>query len=308
MAETPDRPKELAVVSGKGGTGKTSIVASFAALAGDKVLADCDVDAPDLHLVLAPQVEQSGDFSSSKVARIETEKCAGCGKCAEVCQFDAILDDGPANEVVAKTYRVDPIRCEGCSVCVHFCPADAMAFEDTVSGQWFVSGTRYGPMVHARLGVAAENSGKLVTLVRNKARDSAREQGLGLIIADGAPGIGCPVIASIAGATLVLIVTEPTLSGRHDLERAWELTKVFGARAAVCINKHDLNPEVASAIEVSAAEEGLPVLGRVRYDAAVTNAQTAGVSVVEYGGAAAEDIHALWDAVAEALGTEEANA
>jgi len=294
--------RELVVISGKGGTGKTSIVASFAALASNAVLADCDVDAADLHLVLAPNIKHREEFSAGKQAMIDQERCTACGKCEEVCQFDAVHLDEPKAGALGKTYRVDPIACEGCSVCVRFCPADAILFADVVSGEWFVSDTRHGPMVHAKLGIAAENSGKLVTLVRNKAREIASENGLDLIIADGSPGIGCPVIASIAGASLVLVVTEPTLSGLHDLERACGLTKFFGARAAVCINKHDLNPEVAAEIEKQADSVDVPVLGRVRYDKAVTAAQIAGLSVVEHGASpAAEDIRILWQNVSSEL-------
>ncbi|MFH1731129.1 MAG: ATP-binding protein [Planctomycetota bacterium] len=298
--------KELVVISGKGGTGKTSVVASFAALAESKVIADCDVDAADLHLVLAPNIKHREEFSASKQAMIDQERCTACGKCEEVCQFDAIHLDEPKTGVLGKTYRVDPIACEGCSVCVRFCPADAILFGDVVSGEWFISDTRHGPMVHAKLGVAAENSGKLVTLVRNKAREIAAENTLGLIIADGSPGIGCPVIASIAGASLVLVVTEPTLSGLHDLERVCGLTKFFGAQTAVCINKCDLNPEVAAEIENGAEEKGIRVLGRVRYDSAVTRAQVDGISVVEADGesAAADDIRALWQNVSAELNSE----
>jgi len=297
--------RELVVISGKGGTGKTSIVASFAALASGAVLADCDVDAADLHLVLAPNIKHREEFSASKQAVIDQERCTACGKCEEVCQFDAVRLDEPKAGVPGKTYRVDPIACEGCSVCVRFCPADAIMFGDVVSGEWFVSDTRHGPMVHAKLGIAAENSGKLVTLVRNKAREIASENGLDLILADGSPGIGCPVIASIAGASLVLVVAEPTLSGLHDLERACGLTKFFGARTAVCINKHDLNPEVAAKIEKQADSVDVPVLGRVRYDKAVTAAQIAGLSVVEYDdSAAAEDIRILWQNVSSELNSK----
>jgi len=294
--------KELVVISGKGGTGKTSIVAAFAALAQDKVIVDCDVDAADLHLVMAPEIRHREEFCSSKQAMIDPDKCAACGQCEQVCQFDAIHLDGPRTHMVAKTYRVDPVACEGCSVCVRFCPTDAILFGDVVSGEWFISDTRHGPMVHAKLGVAAENSGKLVTLVRNKAREIAEENKLNLIIADGSPGIGCPVIASIAGASLVLVVTEPTLSGLHDLERVCELTAHFGAKTAVCVNKWDLNPEITGRIEQGAKTRNVPVLGRVRYDAAVTNAQIGGFSVVEIdGGPAAEDVRALWQRVAAGL-------
>jgi len=295
--------KELVVISGKGGTGKTSVVASFAALAESKVIADCDVDAADLHLVMSPEIKHREEFCSSKQAMIDPDKCAACGQCEPVCQFDAIHMDGPGTRVVAKTYRVDPVACEGCSVCVRFCPTDAIMFGDVVSGEWFISDTRHGPMVHAKLGVAAENSGKLVTLVRNKAREIAKENKLGLILADGSPGIGCPVIASIAGASLVLVVTEPTLSGLHDLERVCGLTKFFGAQTAVCINKCDLNPEVAAEIESGAEAKGIRVLGKVRYDPAVTSAQVDGLSVVEADGesAAADDIRALWQNVSAEL-------
>ena len=294
--------KELVVISGKGGTGKTSIVASFAALAEKKVLADCDVDAADLHLVLAPEIEHAEKFIASKEARIDPEKCDGCGKCAEVCQFDAINTDGPANESLARTYRVDPIACEGCSVCVRFCPPGAIDFVDVVSGEWFISRTRHGPMVHARLYVAAENSGKLVTLIRNQARKLAEQSGLDLIIADGSPGIGCPVIASIAGAALALVVSEPTLSALHDLERVCKLTTFFQTKTAVSVNKYDLNPEIAAAIESAAVKNGAAVLGRVRYDGAVTDAQLKGLSVVEdsQDGAAA-DVRDLWQQVLAAL-------
>jgi len=294
--------KELVVISGKGGTGKTSLVASFAALAQNAVLADCDVDAADLHLVLEPQIKHQESFVASKVARINAERCTACGTCAEVCQFGAITPDGPGNSTVAKTYRVNPVSCEGCSVCTLFCPEKAIAFEDAVSGEWFVSEMRHGPMVHAKLGVAAENSGKLVTLVRNQARALAEKRGLALIIADGSPGIGCPVIASIAGASLVLVVSEPTLSGLHDLERACDLTRHFQARTAVCINKCDLNSNLAAKIEGTATEQGVPMLGRVRYDPAVTRAQTQGLSVVEMDNSqAAHDIRGLWRSVEEEL-------
>lgn len=289
---------ELVVISGKGGTGKTSVVASFAALAESKVLADCDVDAADLHLVLSPRTLRREAFVAGKSARIVTEKCVGCGRCAQVCRFEALTFDGPANDVVGKTYRIDPVACEGCGVCAHFCPAEAVEFSDEVSGEWFVSETRHGPMVHARLGVAQENSGKLVTLIRRQARGIAEEKGLRLVIIDGSPGIGCPVIASITGATLVLVVTEPTLSGLHDLDRVVDLARHFGIPAAACVNKCDINPAVADKIRRHCLDRNVQVLGSIRYDAAVTQAQIAGKSVVEYdSGPASEDIRALWQAI-----------
>ena len=295
--------KELVVISGKGGTGKTSIVASFAALAKNAVLADCDVDAADLHLVLEPKVKQTSDFSGGKEASIVTEKCIGCGKCQDMCRFDAVNFNGEGNDVVDKTFTIDPVSCEGCKVCVEFCPADAIEFNDSINGQWFISDTRFGPMVHAKLGIAEENSGKLVTLIRKEAKRIAQEQKKDLLIVDGSPGIGCPVIASITAADLVLVVTEPTLSGKHDLDRVSRLTENFGIKTLVCVNKSDVNPRITDQISEEAGSRGLKVIGRIAYDEAFTKAQMIKASVVEYtGGAITEQIKALWRQVTYALG------
>jgi MinD superfamily P-loop ATPase len=289
--------KEIVVISGKGGTGKTSIVASFAALTKKAVLADCDVDAADLHLILQPDIKQRSDFSGGKRASITTEKCTGCGKCAEVCNFDAVSLENHAK----KTYTIDPIACEGCKVCVEFCPADAIKFEDCINGQWFVSDTRFGPMVHARLGIAEENSGKLVTLIRKEAKRIAKEQKKDLIIVDGSPGIGCPVIASIAGADLVLVVTEPTLSGKHDLERVADLTAGFGIPTLVCINKSDINPQIAAQIEEDGHKRNLKLAGKIHYDKAFTKAQIKKSSIIEYSdGMVSKEIRSLWQKVMDA--------
>ena len=294
--------KELVVISGKGGTGKTSIVAAFADLAKNAVFADCDVDAADLHLVLEPQVRQTSDFSGGKQASVIIEKCIGCGKCRELCRFDAINLNGPANDTIAKTFTVDPISCEGCKVCVEFCPVDAIEFKDSINGQWFISDTRFGTMVHAKLGIAEENSGKLVSLIRKEAKRIAQEQKKDFIIVDGSPGIGCPVIASITGADLVLIITEPTLSGKHDLERVADLAAGFKIPTLVAINKFDINPDIAGQIEEDAHKRNIKVVGKVRYDNAFTKAQIMKCSVVEYtGGAVTEDIKALWRNVTYAL-------
>jgi MinD superfamily P-loop ATPase len=294
--------KELVVISGKGGTGKTSIVASFASLAENVVLADCDVDAADLHLLLAPEVKQTADFSGGKLASIMTESCIGCGRCEEVCNFDATVFDGPRNDIVEKTYRIDPISCEGCSVCVHFCPVDAIQFNEAINGQWFISETRSGPMVHARLGIAQENSGKLVSLIRKEAKLIATERNSDLIIVDGSPGIGCPVIASITGADLVLVVTEPTLSGRHDLERVVELTKHFDIPTVICINKYDINPKIAEEIKSATHGWNLQIAGEIAYDSAFTKAQIAAKSIVEYSnGSLKGQIISLWESVLGAL-------
>ena len=299
--------KEIVVISGKGGTGKTSVVASFAALAGSAVLADCDVDAADLHLILKPDVKQTHDFSGGKRASVITEKCIGCGRCEEVCNFDAARFNGPSNDVVDRTYKIDPVACEGCSVCVHFCPADAIKFEDATNGRWFISDTRFGPMVHAKLGIAEENSGKLVSLIRKQAKQIATEQNKDLIIVDGSPGIGCPVIASVSGADLVLVVTEPTISAQHDLERVIELTEHFKIPAAVCINKCDINPGIAKKIEKKVERKGLKFAGEVPYDIAVTKAQVAGKSIVEYSDNGLKgQIISLWKSVLGTLNAEEA--
>jgi MinD superfamily P-loop ATPase len=295
--------KELVVISGKGGTGKTSIVAAFAALARNAVFADCDVDAADLHLVLEPKIKQKSDFSGGKRAAIATEKCVGCAKCQDFCRFDAIHFNGQANDVVDRTFTIDPISCEGCKVCVEFCPVDAIEFSDCINGQWFISDTRFGPMVHARLGIAEENSGKLVTVIRKEAKRIAQEQKKDLLIVDGSPGIGCPVIASITGANLVLVVTEPSLSGKHDLDRVSKLTANFGIKTLVCINKADINPQIAGQISEEAQQRGLKVIGELPYDEAFTKAQIIKASVVEFtGGAITEQIKALWRQVTYALG------
>ncbi|HOZ49790.1 MAG TPA: ATP-binding protein [Candidatus Hydrogenedentes bacterium] len=295
--------KELVVISGKGGTGKTSIVASFAALAKDPVLADCDVDAADLHLVLAPDVQRREDFSGGKRAHVDSARCIACGKCQEVCRFNAISLGELGNPWIDRAFRIDPIACEGCGVCAWFCPEKAIAFEPAVNGEWYVSETRHGPMVHAKLGIAEENSGKLVSLVRYEARKLAKERARDVIIIDGSPGIGCPVIASITGAHLVLVVTEPTVSGLHDLNRVADLINHFAVPGLVCINKWDLNPEMTAAIEAEALSRRLAIAGRVRYDHGVTEAQIQRQSIVEYqedGGA--QDIRAVWNAVQNRIG------
>jgi len=287
--------KELVIISGKGGTGKTSIVASFASLAKNAVFADCDVDAADLYLVLEPKMTQQSNFSGGKRAAIVVEKCSGCGKCQELCRFDAIHLNGEGNDVVDKTFIVDPISCEGCKVCVEFCPVDAIEFNDCINGQWFISDTRFGPMVHAKLGIAEENSGKLVTLIRKEAKRIAAEEEKNLIIVDGSPGIGCPVIASITGADLVLIITEPTLSGKHDLGRVADLTASFRIPTLLCINKSDLNREITAQITEEAGNRGIKLAGKIRYDKAFTKAQIMKATVIEYtGGRVSEEIKTLW--------------
>jgi len=294
--------KEIVVISGKGGTGKTSITAAFAALAENAVLADCDVDAADLHLILKPDVCETHDFSGGKVARVRADVCIGCGRCAEVCRFDAVRLADASTEVLAQTYAVDPVLCEGCSVCAHFCPVQAIDFADAINGQWFLSETRFGPLVHARLGIAEENSGKLVSLIRKEAKRIAEERDEAYIIVDGSPGIGCPVIASITGADLVVVVTEPTLSGEHDLARVLDLAAHFGIPALVCVNKWDINPEVTRRIEATVIERGVNLAGRITYDPVVTQAQVAGQSIPEYDrGSVRDQLARLWQVVQRKL-------
>ena len=283
---------ELVVISGKGGTGKTSIVASFAVLASDAVLADCDVEAADLDLVLAPTVKLREQFYSGHVAVIRGDDCLGCGDCVEHCRFDAVRVNGAGHGDAP--YWIDPIACDGCGTCVRFCPEQAIDFPERRSGEWFVSDTRHGPLVHAKLFAAEGNSGKLVATVRNEAKRIAAEQRRQLIIIDGPPGVGCPVIASLTGASLALVVTEPTVSGEHDLERVLHLTKHFDIPAAVCVNKWDVNSSMAQQIERKALELGAAVAGRVRYDTQVTSAQIEARATVELECGAADDIRALW--------------
>jgi MinD superfamily P-loop ATPase len=295
--------KELVVISGKGGTGKTSLVASFAVLAKQTVVADCDVDAADLHLILNPEVKTRRDFISGHEAVICQAQCAGCGICQDHCRFDAIrLNDSDDCE---EMFYIDGFLCEGCGVCVRFCPELAIDFPERLCGEWMVSDTRCGVMVHAQLGVAAENSGKLVSIVRREARKIAVQQNIKLIIVDGPPGIGCPVIASITGADLVLIVTEPTVSGLHDLRRVADVAKHFEIPALVCINKWDINTGLSSKIEQETISRGMTLAGKIRYDLAVTDAQIHKQAAVEYQqNECTQDIRAVWEQVETTLNNQ----
>ncbi|MFC2062496.1 ATP-binding protein [Chloroflexota bacterium] len=284
--------KEIVVLSGKGGTGKTSIVGSFAAIAQRKVLADCDVDAADLHLLLSPSVKQENEFWSGQVAYIDQGSCTECGLCQELCRFNAI-----------ENYSVDPVSCEGCGFCSHICPAEAITMKENMAGHWFISDTKYGPLVHARLGIAQENSGKLVAVVRQQARQIAANEGKGLIISDGPPGIGCPVISSLSGASLALLVTEPTLSAIHDLERVLGVCRHFSVPALVCINKYDLNQENTQQIESNCLNQGVEIAGRIPFDNVVTKSIVQGVPVVEYSdGKVTCEIEKMWRTLSAMLG------
>jgi len=285
--------RKMTILSGKGGTGKTTITASFASLSSDAVFADCDVDASNLHLLLKPEVKETIEFKGLNLAVIDPERCTQCGLCEERCRFNAIHD-----------FTVDGIHCEGCKVCVQICPVQAIDFVERICGHAYVSETNYGPMSHARLIPGMENSGKLVTLVRQNAKKLAEDGGHEIVLVDGPPGIGCPVIASLADIDHGLVVVEPTLSGIHDLKRALELLDHFGVEPLVCINKHDLNDENTEAIEEFCNEEGIMLIGLVPFDPEVTKAMVAGRPVVEYtpGSPASRAIGEMWENVKSHLG------
>ena len=285
--------KELIVISGKGGTGKTSFVAGFASLAENKVLCDADVDAADLHLILNPLVSARADFKSGHTAAIDKNTCDQCGLCRDICQFGAIDEN----------FNINPIDCEGCGVCVYFCPQKAIDFPENTCGEWYVSGTRFGPLVHARLGIVEENSGKFVTLVRQESKRLAEMKEIGLILTDGPPGVGCPVIASIGGASAVLIVAEPTLSGIHDMQRVIELVNHFKVPGMVCVNKYDLNLDLTGDIENFARGEGLACLGRIPFDPIFTKAMVQGQSIFEYqkNSNAAQALTIIWNSLSKIL-------
>lgn len=280
--------KQLLVISGKGGTGKTSLVSAFSSLADKKVISDCDVDAADLGLVLDPKEESKEEFYGDKEAIKDDEKCTDCGICREYCRFDAIDEN----------FEIDPYRCEGCGVCAHVCPEDAIRMEETLSGYSYESETEYGKLVHGELRAGEETSGKLVTEIKEKAVGVAEREGKQLIIIDGSPGTGCPVIASLADVDLALIVTEPTLSGLNDLKRVIQLSENFEIEPAVVINKYDLNEEMVEKIEAYAEDNGITVMGKIPYDPNVTRAMVQGKSIVEYDdGPAAAKIVEVWGKV-----------
>ena len=286
--------KELVIISGKGGTGKTCLTAAFASLDGNKVICDADVDAADLHLITAPTIKEKHDFQGGNTAIIKKDACTECGLCQDLCRWDAISDD----------FEVDSIACEGCGVCVYFCPEKAIDFPINTCGEWFISETNFGPMVHASLGIAEENSGMLVSLVRREAKKLAEEKNLDLILTDGPPGVGCPVIAAVGGASGVLIVTEPTVSGKHDMERVVQLADHFNIPAMVCINKFDLNIDLTRDIENFAEKMGLPCLGLIPFDPIFTKAMVQGQTIFEYNmkSEAGQAVKQTWEKTCKALG------
>ena len=293
--------RELVILSGKGGTGKTSVAAALGHLASAEmpiVMADADVDAANLELVLAPTKLETHDFYGGHMAQIDAELCTACAICADVCRFEAIQ--------VGSAYTVDELSCEGCASCFHQCPAEAIQMVERQSGHWFRSQTRFGPLFHAHLFAGQENSGKLVTEVKQQARKLAEETEAALIIVDGPPGIGCPVIAACAAADVALLVVEPTVSGQHDLERILQTVNHFGVPGAVCINKADLNERQSEAIAEFCAEQGVELLGSLPFDQIVTEAMVQGQPVTAYsrngrGSGVAEALEAMWQRLVAGL-------
>lgn len=280
--------KQIVVISGKGGTGKTMLAASFAALAKNKVMVDCDVDAADLHLLLQPEIKERHEFRSGMTARINAEICEQCGQCISVCRFDAISED----------FIVDPVSCEGCTICTYVCPAGAITLEENISGEWFISNTKYGPLVHAKLGIAEENSGKLVTQVRQAAKEIAEKDNLDSVIIDGPPGIGCPVIASLSGVYLAVIVTEPTLSGIHDMERVVSVARHFGISIKVVINKYDINLENTLNLKQICKQQEIEIVGQIPYTREIVESIVNGIPFVEYrSDQTAKEIIKIWDSI-----------
>jgi MinD superfamily P-loop ATPase len=285
--------KEITIISGKGGTGKTSVTASFATLAPNRIVVDADVDAANLFLTLEHKTIENSYFKGGSKASIDNDVCTQCGDCRERCQFNAISED----------FIIDPISCEGCGVCAYFCPEKAIAFEQQVCGEKFVSDTPWGPMIHARLGIAEENSGLLVSQLRQEARQMAKDKKIPLIITDGPPGIGCPVIAAVTNADALLIVTEPTLSGLHDMERVKSLADQMRIPTMLCINKADLNPETAGTIKTFAKESGIHFVGEIPFDRGVIDAMKAGQSLVQFSrGPAAQAVELIWKRVQQFMG------
>jgi MinD superfamily P-loop ATPase len=285
--------KQLTVLSGKGGTGKTTITASFAVLAKNAVVADCDVDAPDLHMLLHPEIIKTQEFKGSKLAVIDKTKCVECGLCREKCRFDAITED----------FTVDPISCEGCGVCTIICPVNAIELTERISGHAYISKTKYGFMAHAMLSPSESNSGKLVTLVRQNAKILTEKENSDLIIIDGPPGIGCPVIASVTGIDAGLVVTEPTMSGIHDLERALQLLKHFNVQPFVCVNMYDINKDNTEKIGGFCEENGIKVVGKITFDPIITEAMVNGKPIVEYAPESdvSKEIERMWKNLVSAL-------
>lgn len=289
---------EILVISGKGGTGKTSITAAFTHLSPGAIVCDLDVDAPDLHLILRPAPSPTTLFIAGLEAHVDAAQCTACGICAEMCRFGAVTIDGA-------TAVVNPVRCEGCGVCAHFCTAHAVAMEPKTCGHWSISETRFGKLVHAQLYPGEENSGKLVALLRKEAKQLAKAGGASIILSDGPPGIGCPVISALSGTDLAVIVTEPTPSGVHDLRRVVELCGHFRVSAAVIINKSDLNAAMAREIHADCAAKGLPVVAELPHDPQMVHAMVRGLAITEMGDSPmSRTLRVAWEKIVQLLNVE----
>ena len=278
--------KQIVVISGKGGTGKTVITAAFASLLKNKLIVDCDVDAPDLHLLLAPEILEQHIFKGGVLAKIDSDKCTQCGHCKEHCRFEAIN----------KNFIVDPISCEGCGFCYHVCPSKAITLEDRISGEWFISATRYGTLIHAQLGIAEANSGKLIALLRKQAAAIAEKKQLELVLIDGAPGISCPLIACITNTDCAIVVTEPTLSGLHDADRVIKVAQHFKIPVKVIINKYDLNTFMSKKIVQHCADENIAVIGKIPFAAGIVDLMRTGKTIMESSDSQLKNvIQQIWD-------------
>ena len=267
--------KQILVISGKGGTGKTFFTGCLAVYFKDKIIVDCDVDAANLHLILHPKIKEKHEFWSGKKAYIDQDNCSLCGTCKEICRFSAVIEENGI-------YTIDPYSCEGCTICSYMCPSEAIVLKDNLAGYYFISETKYGPFIHAELGIAQENSGKLVAKLREIAKNLAEKKNYKYVIIDGPPGVGCPVIASLTDVDIAIIITEPTLSGLHDLERVVELANHFKIPLKLIINKFNLNEEITSKIEKRANELKVQIIGKIPFSEDILNSVKFGIPFLEY--------------------------
>ena len=286
--------KEITILSGKGGAGKTSVAAALASLAPNSVFCDCDLDAADLHLILTPEIREEYEFDSGSLAIINSELCTNCGLCEENCRFDAIHPNQSGLP------EVNSFQCEGCRLCERICPADAISTVKNTNNHWFVSDTRFGPMVHARMGAGEENSGRLVTEIRRKAKEIALNQNAATIISDGPPGIGCPVIASLTGTGIVLMVVEPSLSGLHDAQRMYELVQSFRLPVFAVINKFDINKEITQKAENFLAENKIPLLGKIPFETDLVESMIHAKTITEFApnNPVSKELKSIWQKIA----------
>lgn len=289
--------KEITILSGKGGSGKTSVSAALASLATNAVFCDCDVDAADLHLILTPNIKEEHEFDSGSLAVINSDRCTNCGLCEDNCRFDAIHSNKEG------VLQVNPFQCEGCRLCERICPADAISMIENKNNRWFVSETRFGPLVHARMGAGEENSGRLVTRIRGKAKEIATNQNAEFIISDGPPGIGCPVIASLTGTTMVLMIIEPSVSGLHDAQRMYELVKSFELPAFAVINKFDINKEITEKTEQFLSENEIPLLGKISFEIEFVESMIHAQTINEFvpGNPVSKELEFIWQKISEVV-------